>query len=59
MFPAAKQTVSQAKETLSLALHVEMYYKQISNFNICNMYVCLNTRHKPKIEDGVVKASFV
>lgn len=29
-----------------------MYYKQISNFNIYNMYVHLITRHKPQIQDG-------
>lgn len=36
-----------------------MYYKQISNFNIYNMYVHLNTRHKPQYKMGMVEVSFV
>lgn len=51
-FPVARDKLSHATETSRLALHVEMYYKQISNFNICNMNVHLNTRHKPQTQDG-------
>lgn len=52
-FPAVRDKLYSKQQKLWDLLYTwRCTNKQIYNFNICNMYVHLNTRHKPQIQDG-------